>query len=409
MHLDTRKHALRMTNVALALLVLIAAACGASPAPAKATITKPAANAPFQVGQVVEIEGTVTGSGLKTIDVFVDAVSFASVGGAGISGELSISTRWTPDKAGSHTIEVKGRNDKGEVVVASDALIVTVIAPTPTPAPVPTQAPQPTAAPAATAAPTQMPQPTAAPVSQDPMAGVKEGDYVNVREGPALTYNRVGQLNAGQAAPVIGRNADSTWWQIRFPGADAGVGWVLGTLIEVTGNTSGLGVAEAPPMPTEVVAAVQPTQPPAATAAPQPQPTAASSLPDYAQQPYSQQMLFAPRDSFGDIPLGVNAEPRVMIVSWRVYGATKLEMEISNPKAPDLYNAQCVPGNLDNIQADSSYVAHQRFPIKVPEGFIQFTIPSTGYYVITIYVTKADGTTTTIPRPLLVENCYKRQ
>jgi hypothetical protein len=120
-------------------------------------------------------------------------------------------------------------------------------------------------------------------------------------------------------------------------------------------------------------------------------------------------MFFLPRDNIGDIPLGFRAEARVTILTWEIYGATKLEMDVQTMKGPPLYNDQCVAGNLDNIQATSNYFAHHRFPIDVPKGFIQFTIPSTGYYVFTIYVTKADGSTTTIPRAVLVENCYKRQ
>ncbi|MCL5994950.1 MAG: hypothetical protein M1546_02705, partial [Chloroflexi bacterium] len=86
-------------------------------------------------------------------------------------------------------------------------------------------------------------------------------------------------------------------------------------------------------------------------------------------EPYSQKMIFAPRDDIGDIPLGINAEPRVTLLMWEVHGASKLELEVTGPVAPPFYNEQCVPGNLDTIQADG-YVPRQRFPIDVPKGFI---------------------------------------
>jgi hypothetical protein len=129
--------------------------------------------------------------------------------------------------------------------------------------------------------------------------------------------------------------------------------------------------------------------------------------PTATPEPYSQKMIFAPRDTIGDIPLGINAEPRVTLLTWEIHGASKLELEVTGPVAPPLYNDQCVPGNLDTIQADG-YHARQRMPLDIPKGYVQFTIPSTGYYVFTIYVTKTDGTTTFIPRAVIVENCYKR-
>lgn len=46
---------------------------------------------------------------------------------------------------------------------------------------------------------------------------------VNIRSGPGIQNARLGRLPVGQSAPVIGRNADSTWWQITYNGI---TGWV---------------------------------------------------------------------------------------------------------------------------------------------------------------------------------------
>ena len=400
----------RMMCTLLLMVATLAAACNTASAPPKAVITAPNANMQLTVGQQTDIQGQVTGNALKAVDVYIDNARYASVSAGSTSSELNVSTIWVPTLDGQHTIQLKGLNEKGEVVVSSEAIIVTVTAPPATPAP--TQAP---ATPAPTVAvatpagqePTQAPQSTAA--AQGPSASVKEGDYVNVRKGPGFGYDKIGTLDLGQSAPVIGRNADSSWWQIRFAAVTEGVGWVIAELITVNGDTSGLAVAEAPALPTQAPVAQAPTSPPAPAATQAPAPTAASQLPDYASRPYSQRMMFTPRDDIGDVPLGINAESRVTILSWEVYGATKLELEVTAPTAPDLYNEQCVPGNLNTISADSGYAPNQRFPIDVPKGLIRFTIPSTGYYVFTIYVTKADGSTTSIPRAVLVENCYKRQ
>jgi hypothetical protein len=141
---------------------------------------------------------------------------------------------------------------------------------------------------------------------------------------------------------------------------------------------------------------------------PSPSPTPVHSpTPSPTAEPYSQMMVFAPRDNINIFPLGINAEPRVTLLWWEIHGASKLELEVTGPVAPPTFNDQCVPGNLDTIQA-IGYHARQRMLLDNPKGFVQFTVPSTGYYVFTIWVTKNDGTTTSIPRELIVENCYKR-
>jgi uncharacterized protein YraI len=360
----------------------------------------------LMVGQPTDIQGQVTASALKAVDIYIDNVKHASMSAGGTTGDLSVSTVWVPTQGGAHTIQLKGLNEQGAVIVSSDAVVVMVNAPTPSPAP--TQLPPtPTLAPPPTQAPTQAPaaaEPAA--VSQGTTASVKEGDYVNVRKGPGFEYDKIGTLDLGQSAPVIGKNADASWWQIRFPTAADGVGWVTAQLITVNGDANSLPVAAAPPLPTQAPVAAAPTAPPAPAAT---QPPPASQLPDYANRPYSQKMQFTPRDDIGVIPLGVNAEPRVTILSWEIYGATKLELEVTAPKAPDLFDEQCVPGNLNTIMGEGGYAPGQRFPIEVPKGLMRFTIPSTGYYVFTIHVTRADGSTTTIPREVIVENCYKRR
>lgn len=53
---------------------------------------------------------------------------------------------------------------------------------------------------------------------------------VNMRSEPNINGTRVGVLGAGQTGQLIGRNADSSWWQIDFGGT---VGWVSSPLVEV--------------------------------------------------------------------------------------------------------------------------------------------------------------------------------
>lgn len=84
---------------------------------------------------------------------------------------------------------------------------------------------------------------------------------LNVRAGPGTTYPVLGVLTLGQKAEIIGRNDTATWWQIKFPGAPAGFGWVSAEFAQAS-NIGNVPIVNAPPPP------VQPT--PAPTATPQP-------------------------------------------------------------------------------------------------------------------------------------------
>src|SRR5688572_14835217 len=47
---------------------------------------------------------------------------------------------------------------------------------------------------------------------------------LNVRSGPGTAYGSVDNLATGAPATVIGKNSDSSWWQINRPAG--GTGWV---------------------------------------------------------------------------------------------------------------------------------------------------------------------------------------
>ena len=81
--------------------------------------------------------------------------------------------------------------------------------------------------------PTDMPLPTATlePTPIPPTAistpyVVAGADGVNVREGPDITYTRLGYLDPGAQAEVTGRDGD--WWQILY---NETPGWVFGELV----------------------------------------------------------------------------------------------------------------------------------------------------------------------------------
>jgi uncharacterized protein YraI len=69
---------------------------------------------------------------------------------------------------------------------------------------------------------------------------------VNIRSGPGLNYAVIGTLNANITMPIVGRNADATWWQIEI--TNGTIGWVSNAVVSAS-NTGGVPVVEAPPPP----------------------------------------------------------------------------------------------------------------------------------------------------------------
>ncbi len=394
--LRTKAHTIRALSMAIVLLV-VTACNSASNTPLSATIDSPTATTPLQVGVSVNITGKASGSGIKSVDVWVDGAKLATVDTAAQENEFTVTVPWVTDKAGAHVIQLKGMNDKGEVLVTSEAVFVTVTAPEPTatatlPPPSPTVAPT-TAPVAATTQPTVTTAPQGATVS------VKEGnDFVNVRKGPDTAYDKLGTLDKGQSAPVRGKNTDGTWWQITFATASDGVGWVSGELVDVTGDTTSLPVATAAALPTS---APQPTSAPVTVV---PLATATSAVPSAGLLPYSQKMYFTPRDDIGDVPLGYDGA-KTTTLAWEVNGAKSLELQITAAAGSGIFE-NCPMGDLASVSPNDA--VGKRIPLSVPSGTYQLSITGKGYYIATIYVVKSDGSTTFIPRNIIVD-CYKTQ
>jgi len=123
--------------------------------------------------------------------------------------------------------------------------------PTMTHTPVPTDTPLPTA----TREPTVIPA-TTTPVPPSIVAGA---DGANVRSGPGTNYARLGYLDPGAEAQVIGRYSD--WWQIEYEGAPA---WVFGGIVTAS-NVDGVPEVQPPPSPTPPPATPVPTVTPQPT------------------------------------------------------------------------------------------------------------------------------------------------
>jgi hypothetical protein len=128
----------------------------------------------------------------------------------------------------------------------------------PTPLAVLTDTPLPMATEMPTATPTPIPA-TATPVVATIVAGA---DGVNVRTGPGTNYTRLGYLEPGAQAELIGRSGG--WWQIRYNDAPA---WVFGELVTAS-NADTVPQVEPPTAPTAPTGDPATPVPPAPTAPP---------------------------------------------------------------------------------------------------------------------------------------------
>jgi hypothetical protein len=68
----------------------------------------------------------------------------------------------------------------------------------------------------------------------------------NVRSGPGVDYPVVGGIKAGDTAPVMGRDASSSWYEISYKGGFAGLGWISTVTASYSGDKSQLRVVAAP-------------------------------------------------------------------------------------------------------------------------------------------------------------------
>jgi len=120
--------------------------------------------------------------------------------------------------------------------------------PEPTLPPSPT-VPSPTATRAPTVTPTlPVPSPsTSTPTTPTPTPVIVADEDTSVYSGPGTDYAVIGLLKAGDSAIVVGRNVDSSWWQIRFQADRA---WVSAAAVTASLGAHSVPVVSAPPLGT---------------------------------------------------------------------------------------------------------------------------------------------------------------
>jgi hypothetical protein len=120
-----------------------------------------------------------------------------------------------------------------------------------------------TATPVPTVVTTSLPS-TPVPVTETPMLPlltVVDDARVNVRIGPGTDYTRIGALETGAVAAILGRYGD--WWQIAY---EDGMGWVASWLVIAT-HTGDVPEVDLPLSPsTDSVPSPTPILPPAPSA-----------------------------------------------------------------------------------------------------------------------------------------------
>ena len=79
---------------------------------------------------------------------------------------------------------------------------------------------------------------------------------VNVRSGPGLVHDQIGELEPGDTADITGRTADNQWLQINFNGQP---GWVAYFVVTVTGSLNSASVVD---LPVDNQVTPEPTAPP---------------------------------------------------------------------------------------------------------------------------------------------------
>lgn len=133
----------------------------------------------------------------------------------------------------------------------------------------PTQPPTdtPTPTPPPTDTPTPLP-PTDTPTPEAPQVTIVQN--MNVRTGPGTNYPIAGPGPAGETAEIIGRNADNSWVQVKYPLSDDGTGWVYADLVQIDGDLQNVDVVQVAPPP--VAAAPPPTNTPEGPPPPTPVP-----------------------------------------------------------------------------------------------------------------------------------------
>jgi hypothetical protein len=97
--------------------------------------------------------------------------------------------------------------------------------------------------------PTQ-PLPTVTSTVEGPVVTVRsdQEQFINVRSGPGIFYDKIGVILAGQQLPAKGRSTGGDWILVEYPGVPGSEAWVYAPFVNLTPGQ--LPIVEPPPTPT---------------------------------------------------------------------------------------------------------------------------------------------------------------
>jgi hypothetical protein len=191
------------------------------------TILSPASGGRIRLGDEILIYSEASdpgGLGVAQVELRVNGVTVHTDANPDPSQpSFELIQRWTPSAGGEATVEVIAHRADG---AASQPASLTFFV----------EAPSQEAEGGETQEPTAQSEPATVPRG-------RVRDTSNIRLGPGPGCTVLGVVGRGEEINLVGRNADSTWWQTDYL---EGVGWVHGSLIAPLDDTSGVPVKPTP-------------------------------------------------------------------------------------------------------------------------------------------------------------------
>ncbi len=195
-------------------------------------------------------------TGISQIEISVNGSVIGTVAGSGVL--FNGTQAWTPSAPGEYLIRARGMNSGGDWSDYAEAKIVVQGEAVSTSPPV-TVAPA--LSPTPTYTPTPSPTPAYTPTPSVPTLVLIEN--ANCRRGPGQIYDVLTSLLTGQTVPIVGKNEDGTWWQVRIPTGE--LCWISKVTGNAQGNTGIVPVVQAPPTPEQGCFVFNPNQQPVCT------------------------------------------------------------------------------------------------------------------------------------------------
>jgi len=250
-----------MNKSASAVFVLgcmILWACATAGSGPQAWIDYPLNNADVPLAPLSITAHATHPDGVASIEFIVDGEQIAAID---VSSRLleDATFEWTPLGVGKYTIEVRGLDTAGNpgmhavaIVYVGGLPLPTTETPTVSETVTVTLSPTPgTVTPTRTFTPTSTEYiPTDTPETPQPPSKptVTANQNANCRSGPSSEFNVEGYLMQGQQAVIEGRLANNSWFVITPPGESSSC-WIAVSVVDVSGELSGVKIVAAPPPP----------------------------------------------------------------------------------------------------------------------------------------------------------------